>query len=349
MNQLVAALQNVTPASFKKNVDWAWVLVVALPLGLLGISKDQAFETILFTLNNFIEILPFLALAVGTVAYVKASGGETVVGRVFSGNLAAMIFLAAAFGALSPFCSCGVIPLIAALLAVGVPLAAVMAFWLSSPLMDPSMFLLTASILGSQFAIAKTVAAIGVGLLGGASIYLVQRFGLFEDPLKTAAPSACGTSAITSGGNVNWKFWQDTERREVFTGEAVNNFIFLAKWLTLAFMLENLMLTYVPADLITKLVGGEGLAPIIISAIVAVPAYLNGFAALPLIGGLIEQGMNPAAGMAFMIGGGISCIPAAVAVYALVKKPVFFSYLSIAIIGAIASGLGYAAFLNFTV
>jgi len=57
--------------------------------------------------------------------------------------------------------------------------------------------------------------------------------------------------------------------------------------------------------------------------------------------------MNPAAGMAFMVGGGISCIPAAVAVYALVKKPVFISYLLIAIFGAILSGLGYAAFLKF--
>jgi len=59
MNQLVAALQNVTPTSFKKNVDWAWVLVVALPFVLLGVSKDQAYETILFTIHNFAEILPF--------------------------------------------------------------------------------------------------------------------------------------------------------------------------------------------------------------------------------------------------------------------------------------------------
>ncbi len=346
MNQLVAALQNVSPTSFKKNQDWDWVLVVALPLALFVFSKEQASETILFALNNFTEILPYLALAVGTVAYVKASGGETVIGGVFSGNLAVMILLAAVFGAVSPFCSCGVIPLIAALLAVGVPLAAVMAFWLTSPLMDPSMFLLTVSILGAQFAMAKTIAAIGVGILGGAIIYLVQRFGLFEDPLKTAPGSICGASAYTSGGNVNWRFWQESERREVFKNEAVANFIFLAKWLTLAFMLENLMLTYVPGEMIANLVGGTGIIPIVIAALVGVPAYLNGFAALPLVGGLIEQGMNPAAGMAFMIGGGISCIPAAIAVYALVKKPVFISYLAIAIIGAMLSGLGYAAFLK---
>ena len=95
MNQLVAALQNATPAAFKKNIDWAWVLVAALPLGLLLISKDQASATIFFAFNNFVEILPFLALAVGAVALVKASGSETGVGRVFSGNLAVMILLAA--------------------------------------------------------------------------------------------------------------------------------------------------------------------------------------------------------------------------------------------------------------
>ena len=39
-------------------------------------------------------------------------------------------------GALAPFCSCEVIPFISALLAVGAPLSAVMAFWLASPLMD---------------------------------------------------------------------------------------------------------------------------------------------------------------------------------------------------------------------
>jgi uncharacterized membrane protein YraQ (UPF0718 family) len=61
-------------------------------------------------------------------AYLTAAGADKVIGRVFSGHGVKGIFAAALFGALSPFCSCGVIPIIAALLAVGVPLAAVMAF-----------------------------------------------------------------------------------------------------------------------------------------------------------------------------------------------------------------------------
>ena len=209
------------------------------------------------------------------------------------------------------------------------------------------MFLMTVSILGLPFAIGKTLAAIGVGILGGSSIYALQRFGFFDDPLKVQPSSGCGTSSLAETAKVNWKFWQERDRRLTFKSEAVGNFLFLAKWLTLAFMLESLMLAYVPAEMIANLVGGQGVTPIIISAVVAVPAYLNGFAALPLVNGLIEQGMNPAAGMAFMIGGGISCIPATVAVYALVKKPVFISYLAIALSGAVLSGLGYATYLNF--
>ena len=78
-----------------------------------------------------------------------------------------MIVSASLFGALSPFCSCGVIPIIAALLAMGVPLAPVMAFWVSSPLMAPDMFFLTAGELGLGFAAGKTLAAVGIGLLAG--------------------------------------------------------------------------------------------------------------------------------------------------------------------------------------
>ncbi|HAR53594.1 MAG TPA: permease, partial [Roseovarius nubinhibens] len=85
---------------------------------------------------------------------------ESLIARAFEGRQVRMIFLAAVLGGLSPFCSCEVIPFIAAMLAVGAPLGAVMAFWLASPLMDPAMFLITSGTLGFDFALAKTLAAV---------------------------------------------------------------------------------------------------------------------------------------------------------------------------------------------
>ena len=99
------------------------------------------------------------------------------------------------------------------------------------------------------------------------------------------------------------------------------------------------MLEYVPADLIATFLGGDGLQPIALGALIGMPAYLNGYAAVPLVQALLTQGMVPGAAMAFVLAGGVSCIPAAVAVWALVKPRVFVAYLGIALVGSFSAGI----------
>jgi hypothetical protein len=99
------------------------------------------------------------------------------------------------------------------------------------------------------------------------------------------------------------------------------------------------MLAYVPGEWIVQFLGGGGLTGTALAALVGIPAYLNGYAALPLISGLVDAGMDPGAAMAFLIAGGVSSIPAAIAVFALVRLPVFAAYLLLAFIGAVISGL----------
>ena len=47
--------------------------------------------------------------------------------------------------------------------------------------------------------------------------------------------------------------------------------------------------------------------------------------------------------MSFIIAGGVTCIPAAVAVWALVKPKVYAAYLVYAAIGAMCAGLSWQA------
>ena len=111
------------------------------------------------------------------------------------------------------------------------------------------------------------------------------------------------------------------------------------KWLALAYVLEAILVTYVPADLIASLVGGQGFIPIAIAAFVGMPAYLNSYIAPPLISGLIDQGMTAGAAMAFMVSGAVSSIPAMAAVWSLVKPQVFSAYIGLGVGGAIISGI----------
>ena len=86
------------------------------------------------------------------------------------------------------------------------------------------------------------------------------------------------------------------------------------------------------------MLGGSGIKPILMGALVGAPAYLNGYAAVPLVDALLAQGMTQGAAMSFVIAGGVSCIPAAIAVWALVKPRVFAAYLGFAITGAVIAG-----------
>lgn len=322
----------------------AWGATLALLVLIAIFDTPQITPTVIFAGDALLHTAPFILFAVLAVAYLKASGAETLLAKAFSGNQARMIVMAALLGGLSPFCSCEVIPFIAALLAVGAPLGAVMAFWLASPLMDPAMFAITSGTLGWEFATAKAISAIGLGILGGFGTMLFANTPVFANPLreKTAMGSCCGAKNPFSGAPV-WRFWQEEARSRTFRDTALENGLFLLKWLTLAYVIEAMMLNYVPAEMIAKLLGGTGLWPIILGALVGAPAYLNGYAAVPLVDALLAQGMAPGAAMSFVIAGGVSCIPAAVAVWALVKPRVFVAYLSYALVGAVIAGLAWQA------
>lgn len=307
---------------------------------------DQALESLWFTLQSLWAIAGFLLVSVLFAAYARASAADQLTAKVFAaGGVAAVVASASAFGVLSPFCSCGVIPIVAALLAGGAPLSAVMAFWMASPLMDPEMFLLTAGELGTSFAVARLVAAFGMGLLAGYATWALQKRGLLENPLK--GYSSCKTASVKEPDALVWAFWREPERRTMFIRQFKETGLFLSKWLALAFVLESLMVSYVPAETVGSLLGSGSWLSIPLAVLVGVPTYLNGYAAIPTVGGLMELGMSHGAALAFMTAGGVTSIPAAMAVFALVHKRVFGWYLALALVGSAAAGLSYLLLGSF--
>ncbi|KXF89169.1 permease [Phaeobacter inhibens] len=332
--------QNLRPVTLiARGIKTPWALCVAILLAVAVLDPGNLAEVIRFAGAALLHTGRYILFAVLLLSYLKATGAEVMVARAFEGREVRMIFLAAVFGGLAPFCSCEVIPFIAGLLALGAPLSAVMAFWLASPLIDPPTLLITAGALGWPFAIGKAVAAVALGLFGGFAIKALRGAGAFASPLKQAPRrGCCGCSAPKATAPV-WAFWQDPARRSQFRQEFVSNGLFLVKWLTLAYVLEALLVSYVPADLIATVVGGEGILPIVTAALVGMPAYLNSYVAPPLLAGLMDQGMSAGAAMAFMVAGAVSSIPAMAAVWSLVKPQVFATYLALGVTGAILSGV----------
>ena len=342
-----AFLRNIN--NFNLKINNVWTLVFLIPLSILIIIPENFNSILIFALKALMGTIPFILFAVSLVAYLKATGAESLVSKAFKGNEVRTIFIATLVGGLAPFCSCEVIPFIASMLALGVPLSAVMAFWLSSPLIDPPALLITASSLGWDYAIAKTISALTIGLIGGFGIYFLAKLGMFTSPLKEQNRSSSGSCCDTKdpfNQELVLKFWNNSERTKVFRDEFKTNGLFLLKWLSFAYLLEAIMVTYMSAQVIGNFLGGDGLFSIVIGALAGVPAYLNSYAAPALVSGLLEQGLSAGGAMAFLVGGAISSIPAMTAVWSLVNRSTFIAYLTFGLGGAILCGLLFQFYIN---
>ena len=285
-----AFLRNIN--NFNLKINNVWTLVFLIPLSILIIIPENFNSILIFALKALMGTIPFILFAVSLVAYLKATGAESLVSKAFKGNEVRTIFIATLVGGLAPFCSCEVIPFIASMLALGVPLSAVMAFWLSSPLIDPPALLITASSLGWDYAIAKTISALTIGLIGGFGIYFLAKLGMFTSPLKEQNRSSSGSCCDTKdpfNQELVLKFWNNSERTKVFRDEFKTNGLFLLKWLSLAYLIEALMVQFMSAQIIGSFLSGDGLSSIVIGAFIGVPAYLNSYAAPAIVSGLIEQ------------------------------------------------------------
>ncbi|MGA1530626.1 MAG: permease, partial [Kiritimatiellia bacterium] len=79
-------------------------------------------------------------------------------------------FVAALFGAITPFCSCSSIPLFISLLKAGVPLGVTFSFLITSPIINEYLVILMAGEFGLQVTMAYVINGLIIGTVAGAVI-----------------------------------------------------------------------------------------------------------------------------------------------------------------------------------
>ncbi len=322
---------------------WKLLLIVVV-LGLGFALHERLVAPILFAVSNLWSIAPIMLAGLLVTAVLTATGSIAILVGTFNGRELSAIVMVSLIGSVLPVCGITLLPLVAGLLAAGAPLAPVMAFLLSSAVIDPQMFAITVATLGLPFAIGKTVAALGIGVLGGTATWAMVRLGQFHHPMRQSSmlrslvpQSACGGST-----EVQWRFWQDPQRLTAFRDTCWSVGKLVVLFLGAAFVAEYFLKLYLPDDALTDFLGQDSLLAIPIASIIGAPLYLDGYAALPLVRGLIDHGMAQGAAMAFLIAGGITSAWTAIPVFALVRLPVFLAYVVMAVVGSTFSGLIYA-------
>lgn len=282
----------------------------------------------------------FFFLGIGLATLIKTQGYDKVLQSLITNRNNASIPIAVGAGSFSPLCSCGVIPAIAALLTAGVPLAPIMSFWITSPLMDPESFIITYGLLGKDIALARLFSTLIIGLTAGyTTLYLSNKGYLHNQILKL---ETCNCPEADPSPNTK-RAKKETKLLH-FVNEYLKLAFFVGKFILIAFFLEALIVRYIPMNWVPNVLGKNNPLGPIIAAFLGIPAYASTYASMPIVRSMIDLGMDKGTALSFMIAGAATSIPAMVAVYALVKKKTFILYVLFSLLGAILSGYSFRLF-----
>ena len=139
-----------------------------------------------FVIRAVLHALPFFLISITLSVLVRSLELEGTIRRAFASKVSVAIVLATLVGAFSPFCSCTVVPVVAGLLASGVPNAPVMSFWIATPTMDPENLVLSAAILGWPLALTRLGATLLLSLAAGYTTLALSRTSLLSPRLKVS-------------------------------------------------------------------------------------------------------------------------------------------------------------------
>ena len=348
-----------------------------------------------FILKSFIHIWPYLVVTIPLAVFINISGASRYVSTVFGKNPVLSVLLATVLGAFSPFCSCGVIPVITSLLLGGVPLAPVMSFWIASPSMDPEIFFLSTSVIGWKLAVWRLASTFIISLSAGyITHFAVIKGYIGTDILRTKQHNENQPLTRTFFGSIRNIFqWERinfsllrlrkvsvpvhsetgcctisefccekdyvessmlpdgnclcdgaakkkslTDPRAILN-EILKATVLVTKFMGLAFLITALINFYLPDDIISLIVRGNSTIQVLLATIIGIPVYTSNITALPLVGGLIELGLNKGAALSFLIAGATTTLPAMVAVWGIAKKRIFLLYITFVLSGALLAGI----------
>ncbi len=283
------------------------------------------------------QLWPYLLLGILASTLLKVFISRHRMAGFFNRtNHALSISLASLIGVVSPLGSYVAIPMSAALLGTGVSLPVLVAFMVSSPLINPNLFILTAGAMGLEMALMRVLSALMLGILAG---YLA----LWMESKRILSPG----KVLLQGGSDPTEAYSGQEGRLSLSGflnELFRMSWYVGKYFFLAIILAAAIKIAVNPKIVVRLFNSESLLSVVLSASAGVPFYVCGGAAIPVVQQLADLGMSKGAVLAFFISGPVTKVSNLVVMQAAFNRKVLILYLATGILGAVILGYLYNLF-----
>ncbi|MEF8842190.1 MAG: permease [Haloarculaceae archaeon] len=270
------------------------------------------------------------------------------------GNVAA-----AAFGAVTPFCSCSTVPALAGLLQAGAPLGLAFSFLLASPLVNEIAVVLLLGLFGVEVTVLYVLATFVAAVVGG---IVVGRLGLDGDVKDLGAVLGAGATVEADGGDSDCRTGGSaaacrtdggatacrtdadggtadphsncasgvgrTHRERVGTAARgawsflVDTFPYLLLGMTAGALIHGV----VPVEVVRGVLGPENPVAVPLAALAGAPIYVSMSGMLPIAASLSDQGIAIGTVLAFVVGGAGVSVPNLVLLNRLFERRLLVVY-----------------------
>jgi len=301
-----------------------------LAYGLLSLPQDShlgeslAFffydvPKILLLLSGMIFLISLLQTFIDTqkVRLMVEKRGEGI------GN-----FMAAIFGAITPFCSCSSVPLFIGFVQAGIPMGITFSFLITSPLMNEVAFVLLIGLFGWKIALMYLISGITIGTLSGLILGRMKLERHVEGFVYDIKPQK------SSGQTLEEKLtWNERVTRAVeSTREIVRKvWMFVIVGIGIGAFIHG----FVPQDALTDIMGKSAWWSVPVSVLLGIPLYSNAAGIIPIVSALLSKGASLGTALAFMMSVVGLSLPEAIILKRVLKTPllvIFFAVIALAII-----------------
>lgn len=286
---------------------------------------DSIMEFIKTFLMLFFELLLLFIVVSFIVSLIQqVVSKEKIIKLLSKPNEVVNYILGMIFGAVTPFCSCSTIPILAGLLNSKVPFGPAMSFLIASPLMNPLMIFMLWALLGWKVAIVYFVVLAIFSILTG---LVFSKMNLAE--------SYKGVNVKGDGFFAN----KTVSRFKQALNDAWAFLYPMLPYLFIGVFIGAFIYGFIPEEFITKYASGDGFISVFIASVIGIPMYIRPETMLPIAEALVSKGMSLGTVVALIIGGAGASIPEVVLLSKLFKKKFVISFIIAILVVAIVTGL----------
>lgn len=289
-----------------------------------------------FFVYDTVKIFLLLAVMIFAIGVIRTWLPERNLKRWMGSGGILGNFVAALFGAITPFCSCSSIPIFISLLKAGVPLGVTFSFLITSPIINEYLVILMAAEFGLPITLAYVSSGLIIGTAGGAVLGRMRLEGNLEQDLIASAHA--DEEEIEHTWRTRLRFGWD----EAFT---VIRQIWL--WVLVGVGLGAFIHNYVPQEAIHRLMDATGIFSVPIATILGVPMYGSCAAIVPIAVVLFEKGIPLGTALAFMMAMAALSLPEAVMLRRVMRLKLIGIYFGITTLAIIFTGYLLNALMRF--